>query len=141
MLEFSEQARGLDDYYKNAMAMLNSPRVREAFDLSKEPSWLRERYGRTTYGQGCLLARRQPRRRRTDQRARRALAGTTVRCAHLAPITILVATVAVVLLALGHLGPLARLLGHLGPLHAAQREPAQRPTPVSYTHLTLPTKA
>ena len=38
--------------------MLNSPRVREAFDLSKEPSWLRERYGRTTYGQGCLLARR-----------------------------------------------------------------------------------
>ena len=58
LLEFSEQARGLDDYYKNAMAMLNSPRVREAFDLSKEPSWLRERYGRTTYGQGCLLARR-----------------------------------------------------------------------------------
>ena len=41
LLEFSEQARGLDDYYKNAMAMLNSPRVREAFDLSKEPSWLR----------------------------------------------------------------------------------------------------
>ncbi len=58
MLEYSEQARGLDDYYKNALAMLNSTRVREAFDLSKEPAWLRERYGRTTYGQGCLLARR-----------------------------------------------------------------------------------
>jgi len=58
MLEYSEQARGLDDYYKNALAMLNSTQVREAFDLSKEPAWLRERYGRTTYGQGCLLARR-----------------------------------------------------------------------------------
>ncbi|MGI9244231.1 MAG: DUF1501 domain-containing protein [Verrucomicrobiales bacterium] len=58
MLEYSEQARGLDDYYKNALAMLNSTRVREAFDLSKEPAWLREKYGRTTYGQGCLLARR-----------------------------------------------------------------------------------
>ena len=58
LLEFSEQARGLDDYYKNALAMLNSPRVREAFDIGKEPTWLREKYGRTTYGQGCLLARR-----------------------------------------------------------------------------------
>ena len=58
LLEYSEQARGLDDYYKNALAMLNSARVREAFDISKEPAWLRERYGRTTYGQGCLLARR-----------------------------------------------------------------------------------
>ena len=58
LLEFSEEARGLDDYYQNALAMLNSPRVREAFDLAKEPAWLREKYGRTTYGQGCLLARR-----------------------------------------------------------------------------------
>ena len=58
LLEFSEQARGLDDYYKNALAMLNSPRVREAFEIEKEPMWLREKYGRTTYGQGCLLARR-----------------------------------------------------------------------------------
>ncbi|MBO62573.1 MAG: hypothetical protein CMG33_03515 [Candidatus Marinimicrobia bacterium] len=58
MLEFSEQARGLDDYYKNAFGMLNSTRVRNAFDISKEPRWLREKYGRSTYGQGCLLARR-----------------------------------------------------------------------------------
>ena len=58
MLEFSERARGLDDYYKNALAMLNSSRVRNAFDISKEPRWLREKYGRSTYGQGCLLARR-----------------------------------------------------------------------------------
>ena len=58
MLEFSERARGLDDYYKNAFGMLNSTRVRNAFDISKEPRWLREKYGRSTYGQGCLLARR-----------------------------------------------------------------------------------
>jgi uncharacterized protein (DUF1501 family) len=38
--------------------MLSSPGVRKAFDLSSEPAAVRERYGRTTYGQGCLLARR-----------------------------------------------------------------------------------
>jgi uncharacterized protein (DUF1501 family) len=38
--------------------MLNSTRVRDAFDLSREPAELREAYGRTTYGQSCLLARR-----------------------------------------------------------------------------------
>ena len=31
---------------------------REAFDLSKEPDRLRDRYGRNTFGQSCLLARR-----------------------------------------------------------------------------------
>ncbi len=30
----------------------------EAFDLSKEPTALREAYGRNVFGQGCLLARR-----------------------------------------------------------------------------------
>ena len=44
--------------YKNAIDMLNSSKVRNAFDISKEPQWLREKYGRTTYGQGCLLSRR-----------------------------------------------------------------------------------
>src|SRR5438132_6073435 len=33
-------------------------RVKKAFDLSEEPADLRDKYGRTTYGQGCLLARR-----------------------------------------------------------------------------------
>jgi hypothetical protein len=58
LLEHSEAARGLDDYYRKALVMLSSPRVRKAFDLAAEPEALRERYGRTTYGQGCLLARR-----------------------------------------------------------------------------------
>ena len=38
--------------------MLSSPKVKQAFDLSAEPERLRDDYGRTTYGQSCLLARR-----------------------------------------------------------------------------------
>jgi hypothetical protein len=57
-LERTSAARGLDAYFDKALAMLGSPRVRQAFDLSSEPQAMRERYGRTTYGQSCLLARR-----------------------------------------------------------------------------------
>jgi hypothetical protein len=58
MLDYSAQVRGFDDYYERAMAMLQSPKLREAFNLSAEPEAVREAYGRTTYGQSCLLARR-----------------------------------------------------------------------------------
>lgn len=58
MLEYSAEARGLDAYYEKALSMLDSPKIREAFDLSKEPAAVRDAYGRTTYGQSCLLARR-----------------------------------------------------------------------------------
>ncbi len=58
LLDHAAEAKGLNDYYAKALSMLHSPRVRQAFDLSQEPASLRERYGRTTYGQGCLLARR-----------------------------------------------------------------------------------
>jgi hypothetical protein len=58
MLDHSAAARGLDAYYEKSLSMLNSSRVREAFNLSAEPQSVRERYGRTTYGQSCLLARR-----------------------------------------------------------------------------------
>ncbi len=57
-LESQPVARGLNDYFDRALSMLSSPKVRDAFDLSKEPVALRDRYGRTTYGQSCLLARR-----------------------------------------------------------------------------------
>ena len=57
-LEQSAAAKGLDAYFDKALAMLGSTRVRQAFDLSSEPQEVRERYGRTTYGQSCLLARR-----------------------------------------------------------------------------------
>jgi hypothetical protein len=58
LMDFSAQARGLDGYYDKAMSMLQSSRLREAFDLSAEPEVIREAYGRSTYGQSCLLARR-----------------------------------------------------------------------------------
>ena len=37
---------------------LMKPAAARAFDLSEEPAALREAYGRTLFGQGCLLARR-----------------------------------------------------------------------------------
>jgi hypothetical protein len=58
LMDFSAEARGLDEYYIKALTMLNSPRIRDAFDLAAEPEAMRAAYGRTTYGQGCLLARR-----------------------------------------------------------------------------------
>ncbi|MEX2262669.1 MAG: DUF1501 domain-containing protein [Bryobacteraceae bacterium] len=48
----------LDSYYKSAFELMRSPRAKKAFDVSQEPEKLRDRYGRTTTGQGCLLARR-----------------------------------------------------------------------------------
>lgn len=41
-----------------ALAPLFHPRAKQAFDLSAESDELRSRYGRTTFGQSCLLARR-----------------------------------------------------------------------------------
>jgi len=41
-----------------AFEMLTSARVREAFDLSRESSATRDRYGRTLFGSSTLLARR-----------------------------------------------------------------------------------
>ena len=58
LLEFSARARGIDENYDKALTMLTSSGVKKAFDLSAEPEAVRDRYGRTTYGQGCLLARR-----------------------------------------------------------------------------------
>jgi len=58
LMDYSAAAQGLDGYYEKALAMLHSTQVREAFDLNKEPAAVREAYGRTTYGQSCLLARR-----------------------------------------------------------------------------------
>ena len=58
LLEISTRARGIDAHFQRAMTLLTSPTFRRAFDLSSEPLAIRERYGRTTYGQGCLLARR-----------------------------------------------------------------------------------
>lgn len=50
--------RTIDDYRAQAFAMLTSPTAASMFDLSRESVELRDRYGRTRFGQSCLLARR-----------------------------------------------------------------------------------
>ena len=58
LLDRSVDAQGFDDYYEKAISMLTSPNVRSAFDIESESPETRDRYGRTQYGQSCLLARR-----------------------------------------------------------------------------------
>jgi hypothetical protein len=48
----------LDGYYDQALSLVVSGRARDAFNLEAEPVSLRDRYGRNTFGQSCLLARR-----------------------------------------------------------------------------------
>jgi hypothetical protein len=43
---------------QQAFDLLRSPRARRAFDLNEEPPAMRDRYGRTRFGQSVLLARR-----------------------------------------------------------------------------------
>lgn len=45
-------------FYRQAWALIESPAARDAFDLAKESDAMKNRYGRTTSGMGCLLARR-----------------------------------------------------------------------------------
>jgi hypothetical protein len=51
-------ARGISEYHARAFSMLSSPKVKKAFDLTQESAKVRDDYGRTTFGQGTLLARR-----------------------------------------------------------------------------------
>ena len=56
--EASENAKLLDENFQAAYRLMTSTQAREAFDLSKEPKKVRERYGMNRFGQCCLLARR-----------------------------------------------------------------------------------
>ncbi len=58
LMSWNDTARGIDAFYDRALTMLASPRVKQAFDLGQESPRLRDQYGRTGYGQSCLLARR-----------------------------------------------------------------------------------
>ncbi|MCA9194617.1 MAG: DUF1501 domain-containing protein [Planctomycetales bacterium] len=51
-------AQGMNQFQEQALSILSSPGLKQALDLSKESDRLRDAYGRTTYGQSCLLARR-----------------------------------------------------------------------------------
>jgi hypothetical protein len=54
----SEAPAVMANHYKKALDLLGSAKVHQAFDLTAEPAKLRDRYGRTTFGQAVLLARR-----------------------------------------------------------------------------------
>lgn len=48
----------LDTYDTKALELILSGRARKAFDLDQEPAAVRDRYGRHTFGQSLLMARR-----------------------------------------------------------------------------------
>jgi uncharacterized protein (DUF1501 family) len=50
--------RTIDDYRAQALALLTSPDALRMFDVGLERAELADRYGRTRFGQSCLLARR-----------------------------------------------------------------------------------
>ena len=56
--EASDSAKLLDSNFEAAFRMMTSEKARAAFDLSKEPEKVRERYGMNRFGQCCLLSRR-----------------------------------------------------------------------------------
>lgn len=51
-------AHSRDDFYQRAYDMISSPAAKKAFNIQEEKKEVRDRYGRHTFGQGCLLARR-----------------------------------------------------------------------------------
>ncbi len=54
----NDQIATYDEFHKRAAEMILSSEARSAFAIDREDGRLRDRYGRTTFGQGCLLARR-----------------------------------------------------------------------------------
>jgi len=57
-LEASREVAAMTAYHQQALDMIVAPAARQAFDLAAEPEAVRDRYGRKTFGQGVLLARR-----------------------------------------------------------------------------------
>jgi hypothetical protein len=56
--EATPNAQLMDENFASAYRLMTSDKAREAFDLTKEPQKVRERYGMNRFGQSCLLARR-----------------------------------------------------------------------------------
>lgn len=57
-VQANDQIETYDEFSKRASAMVLSGEARRAFAIDEESDRLRDRYGRTTFGQSCLLARR-----------------------------------------------------------------------------------
>ncbi len=56
--EASDSAASMDTHFAGAYRLMTSTKARDAFDLTKEPQKVRDRYGNSRFGQCCLLARR-----------------------------------------------------------------------------------
>ncbi len=52
------ETKKLTDQQNQAISVLTSGKVAKAFDIDKEPAAVRDKYGRHSFGQSCLLARR-----------------------------------------------------------------------------------
>jgi len=57
-LERTGGPRGYSDTQSKALDLLLGPTISRAFDLSREATALRDKYGQHSHGQSCLLARR-----------------------------------------------------------------------------------
>ena len=58
LMERGDASLDYDHISHHAFDLLTAGRARQAFDLSREPDALRDRYGRHTWGQSLLLSRR-----------------------------------------------------------------------------------
>lgn len=56
--ERNAASKQLDDNFAQAYKLMSSAKARDAFALEKEPDATKDRYGRTRFGQRCLMARR-----------------------------------------------------------------------------------
>ena len=54
----SADTKKLTDQQQQALAVLTSGKVARAFDIDKEPAAIRDKYGRHSFGQSILMARR-----------------------------------------------------------------------------------
>ncbi|MCX7393424.1 MAG: DUF1501 domain-containing protein [Planctomycetales bacterium] len=54
----ADPVRVLDEYHEQSKHLMQSQQAQAAFALNKEPDTVRDRYGRNTFGQRALLARR-----------------------------------------------------------------------------------
>lgn len=57
-LDASTNTESYDRFRRRALALITSPRTREALDVRRESAALRDRYGRHLFGQSALVARR-----------------------------------------------------------------------------------
>ena len=56
--EKSDSLDAVDSFYDRAYSLISSDKARDAFDINKEDSSMRDKYGRNTAGARMLLARR-----------------------------------------------------------------------------------